>query len=155
MNTKQIEFENTVNVFIDSISNYFSRLTLKPIKTFAPFVKEPSQLILKECTGMIGISGNRKGLIYISGDSGMFSDIIRMYVGLESPSIDDMLDMAGELSNVVAGNVRETYGHEFMISIPVVFQGTPSKLKFPNDVPVYVIPFEWNKHEAFMVVGLQ
>lgn len=155
MDTRQKEFENTVNIFINSIANYFDRLTKKPIKTFAPFIKEPSDLMMKECTGMIGISGNRKGLIYISGDGALFTDIIRMYVGLEHPTIDDMLDMAGELSNVVAGNVRETYGHEFMISIPVVFKGTPERLKFPDDVPVYVIPFEWNKHHAFMVVGIQ
>lgn len=155
MDTKQIEFEKTVNLFINSISNYFSRLTNKPIKTFAPFVKDPDDLMMKECTGMIGISGNKRGLIYISGDIGLFTDIIKLYVGLDEPTPDDLLDMAGELSNVVAGNVRESYGHEFMISIPVVFKGTPDRLRFPDDVPVYVIPFEWNGHKAFMVVGIK
>ncbi|WP_258104644.1 chemotaxis protein CheX [Marinoscillum sp. MHG1-6] len=155
MDVQQLAFEKTVNVFINSLSNYFLKLTKKPIKTYAPFVKEPEDLIMKECTGMIGISGNKKGLIYISGDMGMFEDLIKQYVGLNSPTANDMLDMAGEVSNVVAGNVRETYGHEFMISIPVVFKGTPDRLKFPDDVPIYVIPMSWNGHEAFMVVGIK
>lgn len=155
MNTQQIEFEKTVNVFINSLNNYFQRLTKKQVRTQAPFIKEPEDLVMKECTGMIGISGSKKGLIYISGSRDMFRDLIRLYVGINDPTPNDLLDMAGELSNVVAGNVREVYGHEFMISIPIVFQGTPERLRFPEDVQVYVIPLTWNGHEAYMVVGIK
>ncbi|WP_109831965.1 chemotaxis protein CheX [Reichenbachiella versicolor] len=155
MDTKQLEFEKTVNVFINSIEKYFNKLTDTPIQTHPPFIKQPDDLVLKECTGMIGISGSKMGLVYISGGMELFRDLILQYVGLEKPTTSDMLDMAGELSNVVAGNVRESYGREFMISIPIVFQGSPDKLKFPKDVPIYVIPFDWDGHEAYMVIGLK
>lgn len=155
MDSKQLEFEKTVNVFISSVEKYFDKLTDTPITTHPPFIKEADELVLKECTGMIGISGSKMGLVYISGPMAMFEDLILQYVGLEKPSSSDMLDMAGELSNVVAGNVRESYGREFMISIPIVFQGSPDQLKFPKDVPIYVIPFDWDGHEAYMVVGLK
>ena len=154
MGTQKEQFEKTVNVFIDSIENYFTTLTGISVKTNPPFVKTPDQLLLKECTGMIGVSGVKKGFIYISGSLGMYKDIIQRYVGLNSPTEDDMLDMSGELSNVVSGNVRETYGDEFMISVPIVFKGKPNSIKFPDDVPIYVIPFTWNAFEAYMVVGL-
>ena len=154
MSTNKEQFEKTVNVFINSIENYFNTLTGISVTTNAPFVKTPDQLLLKECTGMIGVSGIKKGFIYISGSLEMYKDIIQRYVGLSSPTEDDMLDMSGELSNVVSGNVRETYGDEFMISVPIVFKGKPASIKFPNDVPIYVIPFAWNTYEAYMVVGL-
>lgn len=155
MDHKQLEFEKTVNVFINSVEKYFNTLTKYQVKTYPPYLKNPDELLLKECTGMIGISGSKMGLVYISGGLNLFKDLIVQYVKLESPTTGDMLDMAGELSNVVAGNVRESYGREFMISIPVVFQGMPKKLKFPSDVPIYVIPFNWNGHEAYMVIGMK
>lgn len=154
MSTQKEQFEKTVNVFISSIENYFSKLTKIPITTKPPFVKTPDELLLKECTGMIGVSGVKKGFIYISGDMELFQDLIRRYVKLNDPTENNMLDMAGELSNVVSGNVRETYGDEFMISVPIVFKGKPDNLRFPDDVPIYVIPFNWNNFEAYMVVGL-
>ena len=155
MSSQQEQFEKTVNIFIDSVTNYFSTLTKIPAITNAPFVKDQDQLLLKECTGMIGVSGVKKGFVYISGDMELYQDLIQRYVGLPNPKEKDMLDMAGELSNVVSGNVRETYGDEFMISVPIVFQGRPKTLRFPEDVPIYVIPITWNKHKAYMVVGLK
>ncbi len=48
---------------------------------------------------MIVIAGLKKGLVYISGDLAMYKELIRDYVGFNSPKENDMLDMAGELSN--------------------------------------------------------
>ncbi|MEL6558256.1 MAG: chemotaxis protein CheX [Bacteroidota bacterium] len=155
MSNSEEQFEKTVNIFIDSIDNYFTKLTQSPVETFAPFVKKPEELLLRECTGMIGIAGVKKGLVYISGDLAMYEELIKDYVGYQSPKENDMLDMAGELSNVVAGNVREVYGDSFLISVPIVFKGKPDNLRFPDNVPIYVIPFKWRSYQAYMVVGIQ
>lgn len=154
MNIQQKEFEKTVHVFIESIENYFDTLTEIAISTNPPFVKTQDELLLKDCTGMIGVSGSKKGFVYISGSLDLYKDLIRRCVGLKNPTRENILDMAGELSNVVAGNVRETYGDDFMISVPIVFKGKPESIRFPDDVPIYVIPFTWNGFEAYMVVGL-
>ncbi len=155
MEVQQDQFEKTVNTFIESLENYFAKLTKTAAQTSPPFVKSQEQLELNDCTGMIGISGNKKGFVYISGDLDMFEELIKRYVGLKNPSTNNMLDMAGELANVVSGNVRETYGKDFMISVPVVFRGKPEQLKFPDDVPIYVIPIKWNGFDARMVVGIK
>ena len=103
---------------------------------------------------MIGISGSRKGFVYISANREMFADLINMFIGIEDPSEEDILDMAGEISNVVAGNVRANLGANFMISVPTVFEGMPEELHIPDNVSMYVIPINWNNHEAFVVLGL-
>jgi len=152
---KKEEFEATCKLFIDSVSNYFKVLTEINSEMGIPFLKNAEEIKLKDYTGMIGISGNRKGFVYISADKTMFEDLINIFIGIENPSNADILDMAGEISNVVAGNVRANLGANFMISVPIVFRGKPDELQFPKNVSIYVIPLKWNKHEAFVVVGLE
>lgn len=153
--TTKEEFKNTCSVFTETVNNYFSHLTSKPSEAGLPYLKDPSSVELKDFTGMIGISGNRRGFLYISGDEGLYQSLIKQFIGLDNASQEDILDMAGELSNVVAGNLRETYGNNFMISVPIVFGGRPDQLKFPQDVSAYVIPINWDNHEAFVVIGLE
>ena len=153
--THKEDFEKTCSVFIDTVNNYFSHLTDDPSETGVPFLKEQDAVLLKDFTGMIGISGNRKGFVYISGERKLYEDLIKEFIGLDDPTTEDVLDMAGELSNVVVGNLRETYGSDFMISVPIVFEGSPEKLKFPEGVSVYVIPIDWNNHQANVVIGLE
>ncbi|GAB4229267.1 MAG: hypothetical protein Tsb0034_00880 [Ekhidna sp.] len=154
MESRKEEFESTCNLFINSVSNYFKHLTEIDSDMKVPYLKESKGLVLKDYTGMIGISGSRKGFVYISANREMFGDLINMFIGIEDPSDEDILDMAGEISNVVAGNVRANLGANFMISVPTVFEGMPDELEIPEDVSVYVIPINWNNHEAFVVLGL-
>lgn len=160
-NLKKQEFEQTCQVFITALHKYFDRVRLfsslinEQSETGIPYVKERDTLILKEYTGVIGISGNRKGFVYISANGDLFSDLLKFLVKREKASEEHILDMAGEISNVVSGNVREAYGKEFMITVPLVFKGKPEDLKFPEDVPVFVIPFKWNGYEADMVIALE
>lgn len=155
MKTSKAEFDATCSLFINSVNNYFRHLTEIDSKLNVPYLKQSEGLVLKDYTGMIGISGNRKGFVYISANRQMYEDLIKIFIGIDEPSDEDILDMAGEISNVVAGNVRANLGANFMISVPVVFQGMPAQLKIPDDVSIYVIPIIWNNHEAFVVIGLQ
>lgn len=154
MESRKEEFEATCNLFINSVSNYFKHLTEIDSDMKVPYLKESEGLVLKDFTGMIGISGSRKGFVYISANREMFADLINMFIGIEDPSEEDILDMAGEISNVVAGNVRANLGANFMISVPTVFEGMPEELNIPENVSMYVIPIKWNNHEAFVVLGL-
>lgn len=154
MESRKEEFEATCNLFINSVSNYFKHLTEIDSNMKVPYLKESEGLVLKDFTGMIGISGSRKGFVYISANREMFADLINMFIGIEDPSEEDILDMAGEISNVVAGNVRANLGANFMISVPTVFEGMPDELNIPENVSMYVIPINWNDHEAFVVLGL-
>lgn len=155
------DFENTCKLFIAAIHKYFDHLSkvgpvpIDPSETGVPYVKEADDLVLKEFTGMIGISGNRKGIVYFSGQREIFEDLLKIFTKLDSISDERILDMAGEVSNVIAGNVRETFGQDFMISVPIVFQGKPNTLKFPEGVPVFVIPIKWKSYEAYMVIGIE
>ena len=155
MDTKKEEFETTCNLFIKALENYFKHLTDINSEIGIPYIKESENLTLKNFTGLIGISGNRKGFVYISADGKMYADLINIFIGIDNPTTEDILDMAGEISNVIAGSVRANYGNSFNISVPIVFEGMPKQLKFPDEVAVFVIPMTWKGHEAILVVGLE
>ncbi len=155
MNVRKEEFESTCKLFIDSVSNYFKVLTTQESEISVPYLKETEKLQLKEFTGMIGISGNKKGYVCFSADKDLLEDLISVFIGLEDPEVEDIMDMAGEISNVIAGNIRANMGTDFVISVPLVFKGQPEELKFPGDTFVYVIPVKWKEHLASVVVGLQ
>lgn len=155
MNIRKEEFESTCKLFIESVTNYFKVLTTEDSEISVPYLKETEELELKQFTGMIGISGNKKGYLYFSADKELLEDLIDVFIGLEDPDLDDIMDMAGEISNVIAGNIRTNMGTDFVISVPLVFEGQPDELEFPDDTFVYVIPVKWKHHHAFVVVGLQ
>jgi chemotaxis protein CheX len=152
-NDKQ-EIEFTCQLFIDSVKNYFERMTDGVAETGVPYIKN-DELVLKDYTGLIGISGNRKGFIYITGEKSLYNELVKILLAVSTPDEDDILDIAGELANTVSGNVREVFGNEFMISVPILFQGTPEKIKIARDVPVYVVPLEWKNHKAYLVIGIK
>ncbi|XOV91676.1 MAG: chemotaxis protein CheX [Bacteroidota bacterium] len=154
MEARKDEFESTCKLFIDSVTNYFSVLTEQSSEISVPYLKDIEKLELKQFTGMIGVSGNRKGYVYFSADRELFEELINIFVGIDDPEIEDVMDMAGEISNVIAGNIRANLGTNFIISVPLVFEGRPDDLKFPDDTFVYVIPITWNGHNAYVVVGL-
>ncbi|MFY0685668.1 MAG: chemotaxis protein CheX [Cyclobacteriaceae bacterium] len=155
MNINREEFEEACGVFIESVSTYFDHSTKQPADTGVPYLKDQANVPLLEYTGAIAISGSNKGFIYISGERTLFKELISKVVGFDDPTDEDILDMAGEVSNVVAGNLRETYGEHFMISVPTVFEGKPKRLKFQDKVNPYVIPINWKRTRACIVVGLE
>jgi chemotaxis protein CheX len=155
MSVKKEEFQETCKLFINAVRNYFRVLTEIDSEVSVPYLKDSDMLDLKEFTGMIGISGNRKGYVYFSADKGLFEDLINIFIGIDDPVTEDVLDMAGEISNVIAGNIRANLGTNFMISVPLVFEGRPEELKFPNETQVYVIPITWKSHDACVVVAIQ
>ena len=155
MEVNKEEFESTCRLFIESVSNYFSVMTDHDSEINVPFLKDITQLELKQYTGMIGISGNKQGYVYFSANQDLFEELINIFIGIDDPDTDDLMDMAGEISNVIAGNILASLGTNFIISVPLVFEGRPADLEFPEDTFVYVIPLTWRNHQAYVIVGLQ
>jgi chemotaxis protein CheX len=147
------EKELICQVFIDSVNNYFEETTSERSSTGLPYIKD-EKLVLEDFTGMIGISGNRKGFVYISGSRELFSDIVKCILNTDLPSDAQVMDMAGEVANTVSGNARKAFGSDFMISVPAIIEGKPINFKLPA-VPVYVIPIKWREHKSFVVIGIQ
>jgi chemotaxis protein CheX len=146
--------ETDLHFFIDSTVNYFEEVTNEKATAGIPYIKDDEPVVL-EYTGIIGISGKRKGSIYVTSSETMLSSIAKVILGLDEIGKDDIKDLVGEIANTISGNVRQAYGSDFMISVPVVVEGKAKDIKLPDNIQSFVIPITWKEFKSFLVVCLE
>jgi len=148
MNEKDLQY------FIDGTKSYFSEVTGEQASLGIPFVKTDESILL-DLTGVITISGERRGAIYLTSSSEMLNDIGKVLLGVDDVMEVDLPDLAGEIANTLSGYVRLAYGESAMISVPAIVKGKADDLYIKMETPIYVIPFIWKQHKAYLVVGIQ
>lgn len=146
--------ETDLHFFIDSTMNYFEEVTNEKANAGIPYIKDEEPVVL-EYTGIIGISGKRKGSVYITTNESMLKEIAHIILGLDNIEGDDIKDLVGEIANTISGNVRQAYGSDFMISVPVVVEGKAKDIKLPDNLQSFVVPLTWKDHKSFLVVCLE
>ena len=146
--------EADLHFFIDSTLNYFEEVTDEKATAGIPYIKDESPVVL-EYTGIIGISGKRRGSIYITTTESMLLSLANIILGTQDVAPEDIKDLVGEIANTISGNVRQAYGSDFMISVPVVVEGKAKDIKMPDDIQSFVIPLTWREFKSFLVVCLE
>ncbi len=146
--------EVELKFFIEVVTTYFGQVTGEEAAMGIPYVKNAEPVVL-DYTGLIGISGPRKGGIYFTAGKVLLSELTKVILDAEEADEDTLLDMVGELTNTIAGNVRRSFGADFLISVPMLIKGRPDDILVRLKPPVFVIPLNWHKEKAFLVVGLE
>lgn len=146
--------ETDLHFFIDSTVNYFEEVTSEKATAGIPYIKDTEPVVL-EYTGIIGISGKRKGSIYVTSSEEMLRTIAKLILGLDHVEKSEVKDLVGEIANTISGNVRQAYGSDFMISVPVVIEGKARDIKMPDNIQSFVIPINWREFKSFLVVCLE
>ena len=146
--------ETDLHFFIDSTVNYFNEVTNEKATAGIPFIKDEDPVVL-EYTGIIGISGKRKGSVYVTASDEMLRSIAKLILGQDVIEKSDIKDLVGEIANTISGNVRQAYGSSFMISVPVVIEGKAKDIKLPDNIQSFVIPITWQEFKSFLVVCLE
>jgi len=146
--------EVDLHFFIDSTLNYFQEVASEKAFASIPYIKDDEAVML-EYTGIIGISGNKKGCIYLTTTGEMIKELAQVIIDTSDISTKVVKYLVGEIANTIAGNVREAYGSEFMISVPVIIEGRTKDLKLPADILSFVIPMNWSNHKCYLVVCLE
>ncbi len=146
--------ENDIRVFIDSTTHYFNHVTNVPAEVQAPYLVEYHSPLVYDFTGMIGIAGNRRGTVYFTARKPMVHHLL-MLQGENDMSSENCCDIVGEIANTLSGNARRVLGKDFMISVPIVFDGSPQRLQLSRNCRSYVIPIQWRNHRAALTVSLE
>ena len=145
--------EQDMTVFVKSVLTYFERISGESATAGIPRQKDNDSVML-DYTGIIGISGQRKGCVYFTTTNEMLREVITAVLGEEVVSEEATQNMAGEIANTIAGYAQESLGEGFLISVPVVVRGRAQDVALP-EVPSYVLPVDWKGHRAYLVVGVQ
>jgi len=139
--------ESEIRTFIEGTTNYFEATAQQAASVGSPYLVTDGNPGAYEYTGVIGISGARKGVVYFTAPRGM-----RMQ---ETDTSDESIrDLVGEVANTISGNARRDFGKNFVISVPVVIAHDEEKVTTPH-ARSFVIPINWRTHSAKLVVCLE
>lgn len=150
----QIMHEDDLQVFIDGAVRYFEQMCEQPATVNTPYLMENQQTVVRDYTGIIGISGKKKGCVYFTAPGNMLRYLL-LSIGEEDTSHDSLCDLVGEVANTIAGNARRHFGKDFMISVPVVIDGQPERIKLPENLRSFIIPVTWRSYEAAIIISFE
>jgi len=145
--------EAEIRTFIEGATSYFEISAQQAASVGSPYLVTDGNPGAYDYTGIIGISGARKGIVYFSAPRGMLTVLLmRMH---ESDTSDaNLMDLVGEVANTISGNARRDFGRNFIISVPTIVAHDVGKVTAPHSKS-YVIPINWRKHSAKLVVCLE
>ncbi|AXM46157.1 chemotaxis protein CheX [Dichelobacter nodosus] len=146
--------EERMQVFIDGVNRFFNEVNNINAEVGTPYLVENNTPKAHDYTGIIGISGPYRGCVYFTAPKVLLRHIL-LSIGENDNNESSMLDLVGEIANTISGNARSEYGETFMISVPMVIQGTPGEIYLPKDARSYVIPITWKQYAAAIVICLQ
>lgn len=147
--------EDELKIFIRGTENFFEVSTSTKAKVSTPYVMETDDRVVYDFSAIIGVSGSQRGCVYYSAPRDMVRELVE---GLGETLSDDTIfaDYVGEIANTISGNAREFLGSGFMISVPVVFSGDgENKVRFPKDIPAFVVPLEWKGYQSSLIMALK
>lgn len=143
--------EKKLQVFLQIISNYFAQLSGEALKVESPYLSADKQPEVYDYTGIIGVSGGQKGVVYFSATQSLLCCILQS-LGESDASEENLVDIAREVANTIAGNARTEFGIDFIIAPPEIVVGAPSAAYLPKDRNSYITPFSWGGYQV--VIGI-
>jgi chemotaxis protein CheX len=146
--------EREVQIFINGARSYFDTITESNPDIGTPYLTSQEGIPVFDYTGIIGVSGTRKGCVMISASRVMLNHLL-MTAGERQIDEEMVQDSVGELANTIAGNARAEFGSGFMISVPVVVKGKPEGIKIPKQLRAFNIPVQWKSYPLSLTVCLE
>ncbi|HKY02973.1 MAG TPA: chemotaxis protein CheX [Burkholderiales bacterium] len=146
--------EERLQVFIDGVTRYFKQVTHRAAEVGTPYLAEGADKVAYDYTGIIGISGIRKGCVYFTAPTLMLKSLL-LALGETDTSAENQADLVGEVANTISGNARRSFGSEFVISTPTIVPGSLGQTALPHETRSFVIPITWQKHQSGLVITLQ
>jgi chemotaxis protein CheX len=145
--------ESEIRTFIDGTTNYFEVTAQQAASVGSPYLVTDGNPGSYEYTGVISITGARKGVVYFTAPRGMLT-VLLMRMQETDTSDENIKDLVGEVANTISGNARRDFGKNFLISVPIVIAHDADKVTAPHSRS-YVIPINWRTHSAKLVVCLE
>ena len=145
--------EAEIRTFIEGTTAYFETSAQQSATVGSPYLVTDGKPGAYEYTGVIGITGARKGVVYFTAPRGMLT-VLLMRMQETDTSDENIKDLVGEVANTISGNARRDFGKNFVISVPIVIAHDSEKVTTPHSRS-FVIPINWRTHSAKLVVCLE
>ena len=146
--------EVDLKVFIEGATHFFADMGGEEAQVGTPYLVSNCNGEIKGFTGIIGVSGRRRGSVYFTAPPVLLK-VLLLSLGEEETTHENMCDMVGEVANVISGGARREFGKEFLISVPVVVVGRLDSIVVPPNLRSFVVPITWKSYDASLVISLE
>ncbi|MCF8067803.1 MAG: chemotaxis protein CheX [Desulfobacterales bacterium] len=148
-----------INPFIKATMNVLETMAfVKSTKAGKPFLKKDN-VARGDVTGVIGVTGEANGTIYVTFEEGSILKIVSNMFGEEMKELDsEVADAVGELTNMISGQARrelESIGKVFEAAIPSVITGKNHCIAHITKGPQIAIPFSIEEGNFLIEVCLE
>jgi chemotaxis protein CheX len=147
-----------INPFINATLNVLETMAFVKSEAGKPYLKK-DDVARGDVSGVIGITGEKNGTIYVTFDESCILKIVSNMFGEEMKEInDEITDAVGELTNMISGQARkelEEIGKVFHGAIPSVITGKNHKLIPMTKGPKIAIPFKTDSGNFTVEIALE
>lgn len=146
-------------IVIRSAKDVLQRMTALPVVEETPFVKRNGKLTLCGVTGMVGLAGDYIGMLSLHFSKELALEITSRMLQTSITEVDeDVKDAIGELTNMVAGNLKTALsksGVAFDLSVPSVIIGERYFTEYTSELHSLVVPFTVGSQKLFLELALK
>ncbi len=133
-----------INPFLEATLDVFRTMAMLDINVGTPRLKEDNHA-KGIVSGVIELhSDNYQGTLALSFEKNALFTIYRNMLGEEHNSIDEqILDLAGELTNMVCGGSKQRLserGYHFDLTQPKILSGESHTIEHKDQLPVIQLP---------------
>jgi chemotaxis protein CheX len=126
--------EQFIQPFIDVCTSVFQEFIKCDLIPERVYFSKREDFLNWDISGLIALSGETKGIVAISMKTPTALEITRILTGNTHAQLDsDVVDMIGELVNIISGNVKkkleDTY--RIIISLPYIIRGKAHLVVIP------------------------
>ncbi len=145
-----------INPFISSLLNVLATMAQTELKPGKPKIKK-SEVAQGDVSGLIGMVGPQtKGSLSITFDGELALTIMERMLGERPDAVnEEVTDMVGEITNMVAGGAKNLLGdkgYEFDMATPIVVSGKDHTITHKCEGPKIIMPFSSEQGSAHIEV---
>ncbi|MFB3924517.1 MAG: chemotaxis protein CheX [Syntrophales bacterium] len=147
-----------INPFLAGTEEVLYKMASIRVSAGKPYLKK-SDIAPGDVSGIIGITGDAIGSLAISFSEACICDIVSCMLGEIHKEVNrDVIDAAGELTNMVSGAARsrlEKQGLALYAAIPTVVFGKGHTVRHILDDPGIIIPFATDRGSFYVDICLR
>ena len=142
-----------VQPFISVCKNVFLEFLGEPLEVKPPYFMDKEKISEWDISAVIGLTGEARGAVVISMKDALAFKLTSKLTGKAHKVLyADVVDAAGEIINIIAGNVKYDLESSFklIISLPTIVKGKGHTINWPDTLTrVICIPFIIFNQESF------
>ncbi len=145
-----------INPFLQAIIDVLKTMARFEVKAGQPFIKT-HEVASGDVSGIIGMaSPQAKGTLAVTFSESVILEITKRMLGEEVKEIDDtVLDMVGEITNMVTGGAKmrlSEKGYRFDMALPTVISGKGHIVHHKSISPIISVPFQTGAGKFFIEI---